>query len=140
MKFSCSRKARDNTLETGQQNGESHLRFPGDLCCFPSDGPNYLKCCCHMVVPHIVRVNFLDSCWKSFRVLSGLLPAQVAMRFPRLLLFTNCIVDLYSSPERLPTAPAPAHPGTGSPWCLCTSGSYNFLTDFFPLAYIILAT
>lgn len=136
MKFSCSRKARHNTLETGQQNGESHLRFSGDLCCFPSNDPNYLKGCCHMVVPHIICVTFFDSCWKSFRVLFGLLPAQVVTQYPLLLLLNNCIVDWYSSPEGLPTVLAPTHLSTGSPWCLCTKGSCNSFTGFSLGKYI----
>lgn len=108
------------------------MRLPGDLCCSPSNAPNDWKCCCPMVAPHIACVTFFASCWKSVRVLSGLLPARVVTCYPLFLLFNNCIVDSHSSPECLPTVPAPAYLSTGSPWCLCTSGSYNFLTDFFP--------
>lgn len=88
-----------------------------------------------MVVSHILCITFFDSCWKSFRVLFGLLPAQVAVRLPLRLLFNNCIIDWYKSPECLPIVLAPTHLGTGSPWYLCTNGSYNFSTDFFPNTY-----
>lgn len=46
-----------------------------------------------MVILHIACVTFFDSCWKSIRVLFGLLPAQVVTYYPLLLLFNSCIVD-----------------------------------------------